>query len=225
MSAWIQHVKATQQKHKCSYKDAMIKAKSTYQRGGALPTDTLRKVLDNSYTQTRDDIDGYKVDKSLSGKRAQVYVNADGKAIVSHRGTSGLHDVLTDMKYVMGQLGTTKRLKHARRIQKEAEAKYGSQNTTTVGHSLGSVLAQKVGRNSAEIITMNKPVGIWDMRRKIRDIQTDIRTTRDPVSFLRPFQKGAKALEIQSHSFSPLVEHSYNTLSRLTQLWRQQVGI
>lgn len=32
MNAWIQHVKDYQAKHKCSYKEAMQKAKMTYKK-------------------------------------------------------------------------------------------------------------------------------------------------------------------------------------------------
>lgn len=35
MSAWIQHCKNYQQQNGCSYKDALQRAKATYQRGGA----------------------------------------------------------------------------------------------------------------------------------------------------------------------------------------------
>ena len=38
MTAWIQHVKNYQQEHGCSYKEAMSRAKDTYQKqtGGSL---------------------------------------------------------------------------------------------------------------------------------------------------------------------------------------------
>jgi hypothetical protein len=35
MSSWIQHCKNYQQQHGCSYKDALQRAKGSYQKGGA----------------------------------------------------------------------------------------------------------------------------------------------------------------------------------------------
>ena len=42
------------------------------------------------------------------------------------------------------------------KIQKQAEQKYGANNITTMGHSLGGRIAEKVGKKSAQIITYNK---------------------------------------------------------------------
>ena len=49
VSAWVKHVKAYQKKHKCSYKEAMVKSKATYkkkkktsQAGGNLVGDLTR---------------------------------------------------------------------------------------------------------------------------------------------------------------------------------------
>ena len=36
MSSWIQHCKNYQQQHGCSYKDALQRAKASYQKGGAI---------------------------------------------------------------------------------------------------------------------------------------------------------------------------------------------
>src|ERR1700722_7848108 len=122
----------------------------------------LKDVIKNSYkdkSKQKKQIGDYKRDESLSGNRAQVYHNAkNGKTLVSHTGTNSLRDWLTDLQYATGNLNDTNRFKHAEKTQKEAEAKYGRDNITTTGHSLGGKLAQKLGKNTDHIYTVNTPV-------------------------------------------------------------------
>ena len=119
----------------------------------------LKEVIKNSYkdkSKQKKQIGDYERDESLSGNRAQVYHNAKtGKTLVSHTGTNSLRDWLTDLQYATGNLNDTKRFKYASRIHKQAEAKYGAGNITTTGHSLGSKLAERVGKNSNHIYTVN----------------------------------------------------------------------
>ena len=68
--------------------------------GKGLYANVLRDFLSNGYKKNQaNSLDGYQRDDSLSGQRAQVYHNKDNnKTIVTHRGTSGFQDVLTDIK-------------------------------------------------------------------------------------------------------------------------------
>ena len=50
------------------------------------------------------------------------------------------------------------RYKHAKEIQDKKEKKYGKENVTTIGHSLGAKLASDLGGKSKEIIIYNKPI-------------------------------------------------------------------
>jgi hypothetical protein len=48
--------------------------------GGAIDSDTLQKMISNGYQDDPkkvNSIDNYKIDKSLSGQRVQVYHNKD----------------------------------------------------------------------------------------------------------------------------------------------------
>lgn len=169
----------------------------------------VKNLLENSYkapqAQSRE-INGFFRDDSLSGQRAQVYHNPETKqTYVAHRGTAGPQDLLTDVKMVFGNK-TGERFKHGRNIQKQAEEKYGAENITTTGHSLGSAIGERVGKKSANIITLNKPVIPRDIFKKIPQNQLDIKTRNDPVSILRRFQKGRKEKVIEGPK-NPIEAH------------------
>ena len=68
--------------------------------GKGLYANVLRDFLSNGYKKNQaKTLDGYQRDDSLSGQRAQVYHNKDNnKTIVTHRGTQGFQDILTDLK-------------------------------------------------------------------------------------------------------------------------------
>ena len=193
-------------------------------KGGALSSHVMSDLLAQSY-HTKDkkkrrlQVDGFHIDPSLSGERVQVWYNpTTGQAVVVHRGTQGFQDVMTDARLFFGDK-SGKRFKHAENIQKKAEAKYGRENISTIGHSLGSSVAEKVGQGSKEVLTLNKPTTLEDLAKgkKVSEKQTDVRTKFDPVSILRPYQKGSDTIEIESTSYNPLAEHSTDTLKRLEE--------
>jgi hypothetical protein len=80
-------------------------------------------------------------------------------------------------------------------------------------------VAEKVGQNSKEVLTLNKPTTLEDLAKgkKVSEKQTDVRTKYDPVSILRPYQKGSDAIEIESTTWNPLAEHKTDTLKRLDE--------
>lgn len=164
----------------------------------------LQAVLKNSYKGKKqaNKLNGYERDNSLSGQRVQVYTNKDtGKTIVSHRGTSGVQDMITDAKLMIAPslYRASNRYKHAKKIQQQAEEKYDPKNITTVGHSLGGKLASDLGRNTSKVITFNKAVVSSELNRKANPNETHIRTYTDPISFLAPFDK-TKTINVPSDS-------------------------
>ena len=189
--------------------------------GGKLSTKVLKDFLKQSYNKNLQNIGDYDVDHSLSGQRVQVYKHRySPQAVVVHRGTKGLQDVYNDVKFALGMnISNSKRLKHSQDIQKKAEQKYGKENVSTIGHSLGSHISSSVGKDSKEIINLNKPVGIQDLFTKPTANEYNIRTTLDPVSFLLPFskQKDHNVTTIPSQSINPLAEHKTDVLDRLPQ--------
>lgn len=179
-----------------------------------------KKLLRKSYT------DEYKIrrqknlelDNKLTGNRVKVHYNKKtGKAFVVHRGTASLTDwVKTDIPLIFGYEGGS-RFKHARKIQKLAEKKYGKENVVTLGHSLGGRIAEKVGKKSSKIITYNKAASPFSILNPTPENQIDIRTTNDPVSYLANFQKNFnKTVKIASKTLNLLKEHSLSVLPNTT---------
>jgi hypothetical protein len=138
---------------------------------------------------------------------------------VVHRGTKGLGDIWTDLQLSLGyDIKKGSRYKHAQDIQKKAEAKYGKENISTLGHSLGSHLSSEVGQDSKEIINLNKAVVPKDIGKKTSSKEYNIRTELDPVSALSKTQvKNDNDITIPSKTLNPLAEHSTDTLERLDQ--------
>jgi len=156
----------------------------------------------------------------LSGQRATVYHNPDtGHAIVTHKGTKSIQDWGTNAMSAIGLVHKTKRYKHARSMfvtKHEAEAKYGNQNISTTGHSLGAKLAEKVGQKSAEVITYNKPTTLENVGKRVSKKQTDIRTNTDPVSLLHGKQKRKGHIKtFNAGTWNPLEAHATDQLSKV----------
>lgn len=96
----------------------------------------------------RDQIpEGYEVDPELSDRNRTLYVNkVTGKATLAFRGTqlSGAQDkntrwrdLSTDALIALGLQDLSARFKGSLRVSKKAATKYGAENLTLVGHSMG----------------------------------------------------------------------------------------
>jgi len=182
--------------------------------GRAISVKTLQSALKSSYgkNKKKQGFDGYEPVQHLTDTEAQVYYNPKTKqAIVSHRGTQGLSDVLTDVAYTTtGYKG--KRFKKAERIQKEAERLFGSKNVSTVGHSLGSLISSEVGKDSKEIINYNKPIVPFGKKRQNEYV---VKTQNDPFSFFYKDKKNSQNKTIDSKTINPFYEHSIDRLEGL----------
>lgn len=183
-------------------------------KGGSLSPDQIQGFLKKSYEKNPSSFNDFQIDKSLSGERVQVYYNpALRQAVVVHRGSAGAKDwLVNDAGLMVGYRGN--RFSHAQDIQNKAEKKYGAKNVTTLGHSLGAKVAEEVGQNSKEIITLNKPT--VDTK-KVSNKQYDIRTTNDLVSGLSGIASSKNKTTISSGFRNPLTEHSTDVLSRLSK--------
>ena len=191
--------------------------------GGKLAVPTLKGLLDASYDKNVKNVDGFVQDERLSTKTSKVYVNPEtGQAVVAHRGTSGFTDWFNNAVYALGgrrAYKMTGRYKEAEKVQKEAEAKYGKDKVSTIGHSQGGLQAELLGQNSHEIITLNKATRPFENTKA--ENQYDIKSSRDIVSSLNPFQnnpfapKQGQDIVIPAKGFNVLAEHSIDTLERL----------
>ena len=190
-------------------------------KGGKVKASTVKKLLQNSYSdRQKDEIDGFYRDPELSDSRAQVYYNPEtGETHVVHRGTLGLTDWKNNIAYGLNNYESTDRYKHAKKIQDEAEKKYGAENINTLGHSQGAMAAEKVGKNTKNVITVDRPINLTDLLTKTTgNNTTDIRTKNDLVSYLMPYQmkgKNSKLITIDSTTRDPIYEHSTDRLNKL----------
>lgn len=191
--------------------------------GGKLTVSNLKGLLNASYDKKVKSVNGFIQDESLSTKTSKVYVNPEtGQAVVAHKGTSGFTDWFNNAVYAVG--GTkaykmTPRFKEAQRVQHQAEEKYGKDKISTIGHSQGGLQAELLGQNTHEVITLNKATRPFENIKG--DNQYDIKSSRDIVSSLNPFQnnpftpKKGHDIIIPAKSLNILDEHSIETLERL----------
>jgi hypothetical protein len=160
-------------------------------KGGKLAVKDLKGLLEGSY-DARQQVGDFELDKALSTSNSKVYVNKrTGQAVVAHKGTSGITDWANNAVYALGgdwAYKKTKRYKDAEKVQKQAEAKYGAKNISTIGHSQGGLQAELLGKNTNETITLNKATRPFSNTAK-SDNQHDIRVKGDVVSAFNPFQK------------------------------------
>ena len=186
--------------------------------GKAISVKNLKTALDKSYSKTtvKEGFGDFDVDPSLTTRETQTYINRKtGQVLVVHRGTKSMSDVFTDLGYTaFGYKG--KRFKEAEKIQKKAELKYGAQNISTLGHSLGSLISSEVGKNSNEIINYNKPMTLHNTKQQN---EYQISTKNDPFSwFHKPKKKETllnKHISIDSSTVNPVKEHSISKLNEL----------
>ena len=168
--------------------------------GGTISIADLKQFIDNSYAKKPKDFKNFELDKDLSSQRVKVYINPTTReAYVVHRGTASIQDVGNDLKMALGfDISGSKRVKHAKEVQKKTESKYGKDNVTTIGHSLGSKIASDVGQDSKAIINLNKAVIPSDLNKQLSSKETNIRSKNDLISNLQPFQKKSKSVTISA---------------------------
>jgi len=193
--------------------------KRLFSKGGKLSVGNLKNLLNASY-DGNDNMDGYEKDHELSTKTTKVYKDINnGQVVVAHKGTTGLKDWLNNAVYAVKGIDgykKTKRYKEASAVQQKAEQRYGASNISTIGHSQGGLQAELLGKNTKEIITLNKATHPF-INRSTSNNQHDIRTKNDIVSIWSPFKKKKNGNEttIKSNGNNILKEHSIDTLNRI----------
>ena len=185
---------------------------------------TLKDVLQSSYKKNKD-IEapvGYTLDRNLSTNQAKVFKSDNSNdVIVAHRGSATKNDWMDNYSYARyGNVKKTDTYKAAKRVQNQAIRKYGADNITSVGHSRSGLYVQELNdRPQTKVksaITFNKAAGPSDLFRNNPDNQTDIRTDKDVVSLLSPFQKHKKdTITIHHDGFNPISAHTPDDLSKL----------
>jgi hypothetical protein len=188
------------------------------QKGGKRTAKEIKKFIEASYNEKNPpkEIEGFLLDTELSNKTAKVYHNpTTGETVIAHRGTQGITDWGNNLAYVTGNYEKTDRYKKGKKNQKKAEAKYGAENISTLGHSQGAIIARKTGKNTKEIIGVNPA----SMGEKPLENEYNVRTSGDLVSMMLP--SGKSVTTIKSKTSNPLTEHSAKNLK---QIKNQQIG-
>ena len=192
--------------------------------GGKVEVKFLNKLLNESYKskgKTNANIDDrYILDNELSTDKTKVYIDKNTNDIAMvNRGTSDFKDVLSDAKLLFGY--KDKRFNEPKEILNKIKQKYTDKNIDVIGHSLAGTIAETLGDDPQvkNVITLNKAITPKDLITKPKNIgkQYDIRSSKDIVSALQPFQNAENDIVIPSLSNNPYTEHKIEILDRLPQ--------
>lgn len=183
-------------------------------------TENISSILEASYKpQQEAEQDfaklGYSYDNELSSMGTKVFVDKDGNPNIAYRGTVRAETWADNAKILLG--GQSKIDKDAIETAIKVKEKYGKA-PTTYGHSRGGRSAELAGEaTGGKSYTYNKIVLPKDILKKTREEQTDIRTSKDLVSFPSVLQSGGKKITIQSNPFdSYLKAHRLSNLTNKT---------
>ena len=184
--------------------------------GGSLKVSDIKKFIEDSKNESPIAFDNWVLDYDLSTHYVKVYTNKNSnQVVIMHRGTNDFYDVLTDVGLAVNHKKGY-RFDSSKQIQQLAEEKYGPENISVLGYSLGGLLAEMyAGPDVKEIITFNKALVPYDLNRDLPPNQYDIRTKNNLVSILKNVKKHKNDVIISSESYSPLTEHKADTLDRI----------
>ena len=102
---------------------------------------------------------GYSYDPQLSSMQQKVFLNREGKSIITQRGSTRLSDWLIEDPAALIGYTNTSRVAQAKQLAKDTKNKYGVDATIT-GHSLGGYLAEQGKTKGSDVYTYNKAAGI-----------------------------------------------------------------
>ena len=107
---------------------------------------------------------GYSIDPELSDKYRTTFHHAGNKkTIVSYRGTklNDPNDLMADYAIFKGREGSSARFVQSRKFAEAAVKKYGKENVSLTGHSLGGTQAITVGHQlGLQAHAFNPGVGV-----------------------------------------------------------------
>ncbi len=188
----------------------MVKCK----RGGKMKAKFIKQFVQSTYKPEKrtPEIDGYKLDESLSDEYITTYWNDEHKkGVVSVRPTDDMQDIMSDVKIFLNMYKRDARFVKNWRLLDKAGRKYKFENLTGIGYSLGAYVLEKY-KNAPkfkEIFLVSKPVAFQDLKDfKPLPNATEIRSKIDIVSALKPLQEEAVKTElIEPTTMNPIKEH------------------
>jgi hypothetical protein len=158
---------------------------------GQIELDLSGAAYDN---EPQREVGGFVLDEDLSNKKTRVFHNPETKEVkISHKGTdpTDKNDLKNDLLLSVGLLNkhTSQRVRNANKITAEANKKYGAENITHTGHSLGGYLASNSARGENKVETYNagtSPLAIVSNQfKKKKQNAIHYTTGVDPISGAR----------------------------------------
>ena len=187
--------------------------------GGNLPVYQFEDFLKQSYKLTKENVADYFLDKKISSREVQIWVDTYLKrVIVVFTGTYWSLDWLNNYELVKGRYTKTQRFKRAKKVLDEALNKYQGYKFTMVSHSQSGMISHLLNSDKIfEVITYNPA---WLPLQKQGYNEYIVKTTADPVSVA--VLPNDKTLIFNTKSYNPLYNHSPDALKNLK--WNQLVG-
>ena len=192
----------------CGTKKSKFVPKGSSQTGAGIESSKFASESYKGQKKRADEIDGYKLDKSMSSRNVAVYKNDQGQAIVANRGTdlsrksTRGQDLKNDALIAAGKSGKMDRVKKT--VKKNEALSSQGFEVTNVGHSLGGRVAYEASKrtgNAADVFS----VGSSPLDRKQSTTNTNItsyRTKNDPVA-MNATRLGVKENIISQSSMNP----------------------
>jgi len=156
---------------------------------------------------------GMILDKDLSSKKNSVfYDRVTGHVVISYRGTNpaDAEDLRDDFAIATGTESHTSRFKKAEKLYQQAAAKYGKENITITGHSLGGEIAMTVAERhdvEAHVFSPGMSVAKVFQSHKGNANHTYIYYTRhDPIPMMAPLSMDSNRVTRvvpQSNTWNP----------------------
>lgn len=112
------------------------------------PHDINYALLSSSAYSPQKEVRGYKILQKYSSPDRVVYEHQSGHKIIAFRGTDpgNVRDLTTDILLATGSESLSHRFHNAEKITQELVRKYGKENVSVTGHSLGGSQAMHVSR-------------------------------------------------------------------------------
>jgi hypothetical protein len=153
------------------------------------------------------EVHGWQKDVSLSGPDHAVF-HKEGKAKIAYRGTDvkNKRDLGTDALITLGLQDHSSRMKRAVRTADQVTAKYGKENVSLTGHSLGGSQSLHVSRKRGLGATgFNAAMSPVDLLRKRTYSNFHLVTTaNDPISkFTHSVGRIGKKTTVKQTKFNP----------------------
>ena len=127
--------------------------------GNALRIKEIKKFIEqssNRSTYNTESIYDYHIDTFLSYNFVHVYYNMkNNQCVIVVHGSATLNNAIIDLRLLFGYKDED-RFGIAKIILDRAYKKYGPQNTTILGSSLGGLISEDLGKDSHNIISFNK---------------------------------------------------------------------